>query len=103
MHNYKYTLFVHFPQVRALCPGALHLLHTRILFDGGSLSDIVAIVTDEGNDTVVVVALVAVVMAEEGLGHTISHTSSGQYSEMWLYRYDCRTKERPDGGSTEGS
>ena len=38
-----------------------------------------------------------------GSGHTSSCTSCGQYILMELYKYHCRSRERPEGGTTGGS
>ena len=38
-----------------------------------------------------------------GCGHTLSCSSSGQYSLIWLYRYHCRSRESPEGGTSGGS
>ena len=39
----------------------------------------------------------------EGLGQTTSRTFSGQYSLMWLCRYNCRSSGRPEGTITGGN
>ena len=37
-----------------------------------------------------------------GFGHVVSFTLSGQNSHILSYRYHCRWRESPDGGSTCG-
>ena len=37
-----------------------------------------------------------------GRGHTMSRTSSGQYSAIWLCRYHCLSSESPEGRTTGG-
>ena len=38
-----------------------------------------------------------------GRGQTLSCTSSEQYSQMWLYRYHCCSRDRPGGRTVGGS
>ena len=98
---------VHFPHVRALCPGVLHLLHTHTHFAGGRCSTSSAaeslLLMTAGDSCGAAAAGVVESRGVEGLGHTIFCASSGQYCAMWLWRYHCRSRDRPEGVIGDGN
>ena len=92
----------YFVQLVVLCPGALYLLQRHAFFSGGSPSDDAADIgialveaNVEGTIEVPSATGVWVVNGVNGFGHTRSLASSGQYLAMILYRYHCRSSERP--------
>ena len=90
MYSVSHVVLCYSSQILALCPGRLHLLHTRTLFaaggskiGGGKL--LVTVGTGEVNTQVdVAVGGLAVDCGVTGLGDTKSCTSSEQYSLMLL-------------------
>ena len=102
------------PHVRALCPVLWHLLQIRARFVGGGFvsaaveeaaADEQSVPNDE--EAPAGVADEDATAEEErgvsGSGQTSSCTSSGQYSRMWLYKYHCRSRERPGGERVGGN
>ena len=90
MYSVSHVVLCYSSQVLALCPGRLHLLHTRTLFAAGGsrIGGVRLLGTGEVNTPVVGVAVavggLAVDCGVTGLGHTKSCTSSEQYSLMLL-------------------
>ena len=68
------------------------------------LSELLAAVEEEAMvEGVVVEGVVIEERGVSGCGHILSRTASGQYSLIWLWRYHCCSRDRPEGETTSGS